>query len=253
MNKLKIIFSKKFFTVYASDPAAEPGRMESIYNVLKDEFEFVEPEPLPEKFLEFVHTKELIASVKKDEVLYEVAVLAAGGTVKASTMALNGETVFALVRPPGHHASANYNWGFCFFNNIAVSIEKLRRENKIKNALIVDFDLHFGDGTDSIFKQVPEVKYFHVPDKDREETIRKLTRFLEEMRKVDIVAVSAGFDRHEKDWGGVLKTEDYKVIGELIKEFSESKGKGRRYAALEGGYNKSVLGKNVKAFLEGFK
>ena len=65
------------------------------------------------------------------------------------------------------------------------------------------------------------------------------------------VAVSAGFDRHEDDWGGLLKTEDYEAVGKLVKDYSKSACHGRRFAVLEGGYNHDVLGKNVKALLDG--
>jgi acetoin utilization deacetylase AcuC-like enzyme len=65
------------------------------------------------------------------------------------------------------------------------------------------------------------------------------------------MAVSAGFDRHERDWKGMLKTEDCRAIGKLVKETAERVCQGRRYAVLEGGYNHDVLGTNVKAFLEG--
>jgi acetoin utilization deacetylase AcuC-like enzyme len=67
------------------------------------------------------------------------------------------------------------------------------------------------------------------------------------------VAVSAGFDRHEEDWGGVLSTEDYFQAAEILKNFAEKVCFGRRYAVLEGGYNHKVLGKNVRAFIEGFE
>jgi ribosome-interacting GTPase 1 len=69
--------------------------------------------------------------------------------------------------------------------------------------------------------------------------------------KVDIIAVSVGFDRHEQDWSGVLKTEDYRTICKMIKEFAERVCNETRYGILESGYNNSVLGKNIKALLEG--
>ena len=77
-----------------------------------------------------------------------------------------------------------------------------------------------------------------------------IARFLERQR-ADVIAVSAGFDRGVEDWGGLLTTEDYQTIGRLVKEFSVKACQGRRYGVLEGGYNHSVLGKNVKAFLDG--
>ncbi|MEM1817902.1 MAG: histone deacetylase family protein, partial [Nitrososphaerota archaeon] len=69
----------------------------------------------------------------------------------------------------------------------------------------------------------------------------------------DIIAVSAGFDRHAEDWGEMLETEDYREAAKMIKEFSEEMCGGRRYAVLEGGYNHRVLGRNVRAFVDGFE
>ena len=77
-----------------------------------------------------------------------------------------------------------------------------------------------------------------------------ISRFLAEP-KAGIIAVSAGFDRHEHDWGGLLTTEDYETIGRLVKEFAQKTCRSRRYGVLEGGYNHDVLGGNVVALLNG--
>ncbi|KPV63831.1 MAG: Histone deacetylase domain protein [Candidatus Bathyarchaeota archaeon BA2] len=251
MKKMKVVYHEKYRTLYSSDPASAPGRIESIYKELQDRFEFVKPEPASEEDLRLVHGELHINSIKRNELLYEVAVLAVGGAIKASELAMRGEPAFGLIRPPGHHASQNSCWGFCFFNNVAISIEKLRRANKITKALIVDIDLHYGDGTNNIFSGKPQVTYFHVEGRNREMYLNDLTRCLTTEKDCDIVAVSAGFDRHEQDWGSLLKTEDYGTIGKMVKEFAENVCEGRRYAVLEGGYNHTVLGKNVKSLLEG--
>jgi acetoin utilization deacetylase AcuC-like enzyme len=129
---------------------------------------------------------------------------------------------------------------------------KLRAEKKIEKALIIDFDLHFGDGTNNIFTNTP-VMYFQ-PDADlREVFMKRLGHKLGEESGYDILAVSAGFDRHVDDWGGELTTEDYRAIGMMTREAAERVCRGRRFAVLEGGYNHSVLGKNVRAFIEGFE
>ncbi|UCF58987.1 MAG: histone deacetylase family protein [Candidatus Bathyarchaeota archaeon] len=248
---MKVVHHKEFRTVYSSDPASAPGRMESIYKELRGRFEFVKPELATKEDLRLVHGESHINSIKRHEMLYEVAILAVGGAVKASELAMQGEPAFGLIRPPGHHASQNSCWGFCFFNNVAISIEKLTQAKKIAKALIVDIDLHYGDGTANIFSGTPQVTYFHVEGGNRETYLNDLARCLTTEKDCDIVAVSAGFDRHEQDWGGLLKTEDYKTIGRRIKEFAEQICQGRRYGVLEGGYNHAVLGKNVKSLLEG--
>jgi acetoin utilization deacetylase AcuC-like enzyme len=68
--------------------------------------------------------------------------------------------------------------------------------------------------------------------------------------QADIIAVSAGFDRHVEDWGRLLTTEDYHAIGSAVREYAEQNCGGRRFGVLEGGYNHAVLGKNVRAFIE---
>jgi len=248
---VKVVYHEKYTAVYSSDPAAAPGRIESIYNELCGLFRFVEPEPAGEEDLELVHWRGHIDSVSKHGLVYEVARLAVGGAIKAAELAMEGEPAFGLIRPPGHHASRDHSWGFCYFNNIAISIEKLRREGRIKKALIVDIDLHFGDGTANIFAGTPEVAYCHPSGGSREDYLIDLSRNLTSKRDCDIVAVSAGFDRHQQDWGGTLRTEDYFTIGKRIKEFAERVCGGRRYAVLEGGYNHAVLGKSVRALTEG--
>ena len=247
---MKVIYHPLFTEVYSSDPAAKQGRMEAILSEIEGRYEFLAPEPASEEDLRRVHTKAHIDSIKRNPKLYEIACLAAGGAIKAAKLALEGQASFALIRPPGHHASSAHCWGFCFFNNIALALAKLREENRLEKALILDFDLHFGDGTSDIFAG-SKVKYFQPEARGREEFIREIERKFREERDYDILAVSAGFDRHVEDWGGQLLTEDYHTIGRLVKEAAERNCRGRRFGVLEGGYNHSVLGKNVRAFLEG--
>jgi acetoin utilization deacetylase AcuC-like enzyme len=248
---VKVIFHPRFYEVYTSDPAAAAGRMESIVKALEKDFEFVEPGPALERDLERVHGRSHIQQVKGDPLVYEIGCLAAGGAILSAEMAFKGQPAFGLIRPPGHHASPHSCWGFCYFNNIAIAIKKLISEDKIKSALILDFDLHFGDGTSNTFSGSKEVSYFHPEGTDRETFLKDLKRCLQTERTYEIIAISAGFDRHEKDWGGLLKTEDYLSIGRWVKEFSLEHCQGRRFGVLEGGYNHSVLGRNVKSFLQG--
>jgi len=250
---MKVVYHERFREVYSSDPAATPGRIESIYHELHGHFDFVQPQTANEEDLKLVHGVGHVDWVKRHGLVYEVAVLAVGGALKAAELAVEGEPAFGLIRPPGHHASRDSSWGFCYFNNIAISVEKLRKENKIARAFIVDIDLHYGDGTANIFSGMPEVVYFHVEGRSREEYLDSLVKRLATVKDCDVVAVSAGFDRHVRDWGGLLTTNDYERIGKLIKDCAEEVCNGKRYAVLEGGYNHSVLGKNVKALLLGME
>ncbi len=249
---MKIVYHPYFNRVYASDPAAAEGRIEAVLREIEGEYEFIEPEPASEDDLKRVHTKSHIDSVKRNPSLYEVAKLAAGGAIKAGELAMEGDPSFGLIRPPGHHAGTNSAWGFCYFNNMAIALAKLKEQGRIKSSLILDFDLHFGDGTNTIFAN-SKIRYFQPKSKEREAFLEEIETNLWGEMEYDILAVSAGFDRHLEDWGGQLSTEDYHVIGKLIKEAAQEVCEGRRFAVLEGGYNHQVLGKNVKAFLHGLE
>lgn len=250
---MKVIFHERFYEVYTSDPAATAGRMEAIVKALGKDFEFLEPPPAADKDLALVHTREQIQHIKRSQHIYEVGMLSAGGAIMAAEMAWEGEPSFGLIRPPGHHASPDSCWGFCYFNNVALAVKRLMKAGKVKKALILDFDLHFGDGTENAFSGIREVEYFHPEGSDASEFVGNVRRRLERAEDFDILAVSAGFDRHVEDWGGLLHTEDYRTIGSLVKTHSQKVCQGRRFAVLEGGYNHSVLGQNVRAFLEGMR
>ena len=123
----------------------------------------------------------------------------------------------------------------------------LKTSGAIKRALILDIDLHYGDGTVNILGDEDWVSIFNVRTDDRENLVDEIKQELES-EPYDIIGVSAGFDTYEKDWGGLLTTEDYRTIGELVKNHCK-----RRFGILEGGYFIPDLGKNVKAFLEGLE
>ena len=247
---MKIVYHPRYVEVYASDPAASPGRIEAILKELEGEYDFVEPRAASEDDLQLVHTQYHIESIKRDKHLYEVACLAAGGAIEAAQIAVEGEASFGLIRPPGHHASPDHCWGFCYFNNIAVALARLQSDNLIEKALILDFDLHFGDGTNNFFAG-SGVEYFQPGGRDGQSFVEDVRSKFQQEKGYSILAVSAGFDRHVEDWGGQLTTDDYRTIGGLVKEAAERNCEGRRFAVLEGGYNHHVLGNNVKAFLEG--
>ncbi|WP_456369422.1 histone deacetylase family protein [Geoglobus sp.] len=243
---MKIVFHPEFIRVYTSDPAAEAGRMEAIVQEIED-YEFVKPEPADENDILLVHTARHLEWVRSMREVYRLANLAAGGAILASRISFD-EPAFAAIRPPGHHASPDGSWGFCYFNNVAIAVQKLLAEGKIERAVIVDFDLHFGDGTANAFRDSGRVKYFHMSGSD----VSGIAEFLERT-EYDVIAVSAGFDRAKDDWGGLLSREDYVEIGRIIREYAEENCGGRRFAVLEGGYNHAVLGKNVRAFPKGFE
>jgi len=244
---LKVVFHDDFKRSYTLDPAAATGRMEAILDVIKDRVEFVTAVPADEEDIAAVHTKYHIDNVRRMGI-YDIAALAAGGAIQAATIGLE-EPCFGLIRPPGHHASANSCWGFCYFNNMAIALEKLRREGKIKNAFILDFDLHFGDGTVNILGGKGYATIFNPSSSSRGEFLKMVAKNLP-AEGVDIIGVSAGFDYAKEDWGGVLEKSDYTEIGQMVREAARKCIAGC-FGILEGGYNHKVLGHNCMAFLEG--
>lgn len=244
---MKVVFHEDFYKTYTSDPAAARGRMESIVKAIEDKVEFVEAKPATEEDIALVHTVIHIDSIKRQG-LYDIAALAAGGAKLAAEIGLI-EPAFGLIRPPGHHASSNSCWGFCFFNNMAIALETLKRDNKIDSAFVLDIDLHYGDGNVNILKNRKYVTVYNVEGKNRQ-------LYLEEVEKqmkactADMIAISAGFDNHLEDWGGLLATDDYEEIGKLVRSTAE-RNNGGCFAILEGGYNHQVLGQNVMALIRG--
>ena len=244
---MKVYFHHDFYEQYTSDPAAESGRMEAIVDELSTEFELFECQPATEEDLLAAHSSGHLNWVHSQG-LYEIAALAAGGAIEAALQSLS-EPSFGLIRPPGHHASATSCWGFCYFNNMAVSLLRLKRDELINQAFVLDFDLHFGDGNVDILGNQPWVEILNPDAPDRDTYLKKVQSDLERT-SADIIAVSAGFDYHVNDWGGLLLSSDYKIMGQWVRAAAERNG-GGCYGILEGGYNHNVLGSNVLAFIEG--
>jgi acetoin utilization deacetylase AcuC-like enzyme len=240
---------------YDRTPAGELGRLESAVEILsaRSEYEFVQPEPAKEEQILRAHSKKLIRGVERDEKLAKMAYLAAGGAILAGEIAMRGEPCFALIRPPGHHASQDSHWGFCYFNNISVSLLELRAQGLIDSAFILDFDLHEGDGNINILGDDKKFQIYNPDDNKDKQYLADVKKHLDDARDVDIIVASAGFDQYENDWGGNLSTQAFREIGRMMYEFAKERCAGRRYALLEGGYNFKDLGKNILAFCEGLR
>ena len=174
----------------------------------------------------------------------------AGGAIQAAVAGLT-EPCFALIRPPGHHASADSCWGFCYFNNMAIALDHLKRNGLINKAYVLDFDLHYGDGNVNILSEKRYVTILNPESHNRKAYLAEVEAGLA-AAEVDIIGVSAGFDNHVDDWGGLLETEDYQTMGRMVLEASRRMGAGC-FGILEGGYNHQVLGLNVRAFLRGLQ
>jgi acetoin utilization deacetylase AcuC-like enzyme len=212
--------------------------------------------------------------------------LAAGGVCRAVETVMKGEaeTAFVACRPPGHHATTSHAMGFCLYNNVAVAARYAQATypDRIKKILIVDFDVHHGNGTQDIFYDDPTVFYYSlhqfpwypgsgdagergvregegytmnipVPAMTSEKDYMRLfDEGLESIMKrfsPDLVLISAGFDAHEADPLGQLLLTDggYKRMTKRLKEAASTTGKSRVVSCLEGGYNLRALGEAALA------
>lgn len=247
---LQVIYHDDYLTDYPTASCETPARVISIMEALRKHYPVLEPSPAQDRDILLVHTQSILKSVRNDEALFRSASLAAGGAILAGEMACKGAPTFATVRPPGHHASPGSHWGFCFFNNVAISLERLLQKGKVAQALVLDIDLHFGDGTDNFFAGKRGVTVANIQDNQREEFLISVDRALSS-NEYDVIAISAGFDRHKEDWGGTLATEDYFTIGKRVRDYALARCEGRYFAVLEGGYNTEVLGENALALCRG--
>jgi acetoin utilization deacetylase AcuC-like enzyme len=244
---MKVVFHPDFYTVYTADPAASAGRMEAIMTVIEPHIDVVSARPAIEKDILNVHTKAHVENIRRAG-LYDIAALAAGGAIQTAILGLH-EPAFGIIRPPGHHASSNASWGFCYFNNMAIALVTLKRRGQLKSAYVLDIDLHYGDGTINILESKPYVTVHNVAATDRQAYLVEIEKGLLE-HPVDLIGISAGFDHHRDDWGSLLWTEDYFSIGKLVRAAAEQ-NEGGCFGVLEGGYNHEVLGGNVLALING--
>jgi acetoin utilization deacetylase AcuC-like enzyme len=216
----------------------------------------------------------------------EAAGLASGAACDAVDKVLNGvdKTALCLVRPPGHHALAERAMGFCLFNHIAVAARVATQEHGLNRALIVDWDVHHGNGTQDTFYADGRVGYFsmhrwpfypgtgaadetgtgqglgatrNVPvpvgtprRKYHELFQRELTDFAARIRP-QLVLISAGFDAHQADPLGSfgLETEDFAELSDVVLRIATEYADGRVVSILEGGYRPSVLAECAHAHL----
>lgn len=209
---------------------------------------------------------------------YEAALLAAGGLVNAVEAVLAGsvEDAFALVRPPGHHAFPGRGAGFCIFNNVALAARFALEEGGLERVLIVDFDVHHGNGTQDVFYEESSVFYFsthqypHYPgtgdwrEIGREEGLgytanvpmpggvgdegyrRIFEEFLyplAERYRPELILVSAGYDAHWDDPLAAMQLSitGYANLARILKEMAGELCQGRLVFTLEGGYQLEVL------------
>jgi len=265
---------------------------------LKQQLEYIKPRAATAEEIALVHSPELIAQIQvmakkgggwldSDTVMsadsYQAALYAAGGLLRATEVVLDGGgSVFALVRPPGHHATSTQAMGFCLFNNLAIAARYALSKYKLERIAIIDFDVHHGNGTQDIFYDEPRVLYISAHESplypgtgsmeetgsgDGEGTTINIplpagssdTEYLEAFDQVivpavrrfapQLVLVSAGYDPH---WLERLAMMEVSVTGfarmtEIIKGLADELCDGRLIFALEGGYPLDSLAASVRA------
>lgn len=205
---------------------------------------------------------------------------AAGALINAvdTVMSTGDQQTFCAIRPPGHHAESNQAMGFCIFNNVAVGAAYALSKYQLKRILIVDFDVHHGNGTEQIFRDDPRVLFcssfehplFPYTDPTSSDHILKMPlngashgqifrkQFSEQwLAKIhefapELIMISAGFDAHGEDEMAHLKwnEQDYHWIATQLKQIADTHCQGRIVACLEGGYACSALGRSVVAMLK---
>ena len=269
---------------------------------LKQQLVEISSEPASVEQLSLVHSTEHIFRIENaahrgggwldpDTVMssasYKVALYAVGGAIKAVEAVIKGEvdSAFALVRPPGHHATRGRAMGFCLFNNIAIAAKHALNNYNLERILIVDFDVHHGNGTQEAFYTDSRVLYFsthqypfypgtgsieedgvgegkgttvNVPlpawcgDKEYLQVYEGILVPVARYFQPQLILVSAGYDPH---WADHISLMQLSVFGftrivEILKGLASELCSGRLAFSLEGGYQLKALSASVKATFE---
>ena len=212
---------------------------------------------------------------------YNAALLGVGAAVAAVDNVMSGKgPAFALVRPPGHHALESSAMGFCLFNNVAVAAHHATREYGLDRVLVVDWDVHHGNGTQDLLYNRPDVLFFsthqypfypgtgavsetgegrgegytvNVPlsagldDAGYVRVFRELLVPVARRYKPQLILISAGYDAHIGDpiGGMALTVAGFGELARLVKGLADELCEGRVAAVLEGGYNPGALAQSV--------
>ncbi len=281
-----------------------PQRLTAIWEGVKaspvaGSLEFIEAEPAELSWIERVHDQEYVKGILSLEIdqavvldwgdtvatpaSIDAALHAAGAGVQAARLVLDGKlsSAFCAVRPPGHHAERNRAMGFCIFNNIAVAAADLVEAQGLDRVAIVDWDVHHGNGTESIFIEDDRVQYISLhqfppyPGTGHAETVGTGSgtgfnlnipmgtgagdsEYLEVFEKTVIPALdefkpqfilmSAGFDGHGEDplSGTILSSDFYGTMTTMLKGCAQRHCDGRIVSMLEGGYDLDALAESAE-------
>lgn len=299
-----MVYDPIYLEHYTGNHPENAGRLIAIMSYLektgiKEKITSLSPRIASIAELELVHDAEYISEVNRmaksgggwldpdtniSPKSYEAALYAAGGLLTSIEAVWNNRvnSVFALVRPPGHHATKEHAMGFCLFNNIAIAAKYALTTLGIDRILIVDFDVHHGNGTQDTFYDDPRVLYFSThqypffPGSGSAEELgrgkgegftvnfpmragwgdQEYSVIFNEVLPViarrflpQLILVSAGFDNH---WADRLAMMQSSISGfgnmiTVLKDLALELCQGRLIFCLEGGYNQQVVSLSVKA------
>jgi acetoin utilization deacetylase AcuC-like enzyme len=266
---------------------------------LKDILIPIPPRQATPDELSMVHVREYVSHIEQqansgggqpdpDTIIspgsYQAAIYAAGGVLSAVDAVLNKQvdSAFALVRPPGHHATCWHSMGFCLFNNIAIGTKYALSNYDIKRVLIVDFDVHHGNGTQDTFYADSDVLFFstheypfypgtgsidevgaregqgytvNVPliagwgDDEYQAVYEDILAPVARRFQPELIMVSAGYDAHWMDSIALMNVSvsGFARIIEIIKVLADTLCKGNLVLTLEGGYHQEALAASVAA------
>lgn len=283
------------------------GRLRAILAALersgRPERTLIRPEPVDLDLLAQVHDARYISIIEQaaragggywdlDTVIspdsYDAALVGAGGAVAAVDSAMNGgRAPFAMMRPPGHHALHAAAMGFCIFNNVAVAAQHAVANHGLERVLIVDWDIHHGNGTQDAFYTRSDVLFFsthrypfypgtgalhetgagqgtgynvnvplpaRVGDAGYREIFEQVLEPLVARYRPELILISAGYDAHVMDPLGdaSLTTEGFAQLTRVLRDLADGTPEcnGRLAAILEGGYNAEALAEGVLVTLE---
>ena len=269
-----------------------PARLKAIHEKIKEagldkKLVPIKPTVDPLPFIKMIHSEEHLAVAGKQAHDDAICRLSVSGALSAVDAVCGGKlrNAFCAIRPPGHHAANNGEYGFCFYNNVAVAARYAQEKHKLKKILIVDWDYHHGDGTEWAFYDDPSVLLFsthalyafpgtgaaektgkgkgegfnsNVPLPRGADDEAVLGAFKEKLLPAaekfqpDLVLISAGFDSRHDDLLGDFKFTD-KGFAQLTKLVMEIAGKhcgSRVVSLLEGGYIVQGLTLGVEAHLQ---
>ncbi len=286
-----------------------PQRLTAIYETLEnagllDKLLLIKPEPAARSFIELCHEPTYIDIFKNSvnssldylhtrecplcPATFNVALNAAGGVLKGVDKVIQGQVknCFCAVRPPGHHAERSRAMGFCYINNVAVAARYIQKQHDLERILILDWDVHHGNGTQHIFEEDPTVFYISLhqdpsscypgtgwaqetgngkgqgytlnfpmaPGAGNEDYIEAMEKAEQAMEKFrpQFVLVSAGFDAHLADPLAHIKLtrKGYQELTRSVKNIAEIHAQGRLVSVLEGGYNLKALGESVQTHIQ---